>query len=527
MAIGRTLFALIALAWVSSLRAQEALPNEVLVGVAPGSDLAMPAAFLRWGMTQTDVIPQLGVRRVKLPPGSNVAQARAALGGYPFVRFVEPNYLVRPAYVPNDPSFGNQWALSKIRMAQSWDVTFGSASTVIAIIDSGIDKAHPDLVGKYVAGWDFINNDSDAQDDNGHGTYCAGIAAAATDNGIGVAGVGFNCKIMPIKVLNSVGAGSTADVAHGITYAVDNGAKVLSISLVASGGSSTLLSAVDYAYANDVSLVAASGNSGNSTPLYPAYYANSIAVAATDSSDQRASFSNFGTWVDVAAPGANILCTVLGGTYGLKSGTSMAAPHVAGLLGLLWTHYGSTSTADFIRDRLESTCDDVGTFVSKGRINGERALTDPLQKHFAPTSFSMQAGTSAGDVSFLSHSDDQRVVMRTVRSNRTNYLRWIAEFDTGASEALAGMKVTYEAFGTLTPSLAVYAWDYQASAWVLFGTVKLSGSDTTTIWNSSGSGSSFQDANGRFKLMFSYAKPARQGVQITSDFLRLTKVLAN
>jgi subtilisin family serine protease len=180
---------------------------------------------------------------------------------------------------------------------------------------------------------------------------------------------------MPVKVLNSAGNGSWADIASGIDFASTNGAKVISMSLGGSGGSATLQTAVDNAWANGVLVVAAAGNSNTTAPSYPAYYSNCIAVASTTNTDARSSFSNYGPWVDVAAPGSNIYSTYLGVGYTSLNGTSMACPHVAGLGGLLWSYLGVNTPVATIRQRIENNCDPVGNFIVHGRVNALKALT--------------------------------------------------------------------------------------------------------------------------------------------------------
>jgi type VII secretion-associated serine protease mycosin len=268
--------------------------------------------------------------------------------------------------------------LPKIKAPEAWEITTGT-DIIIAIVDTGVDLNHPDLNDKIVAGYDFVNNDDTAQDDHGHGTHVAGIAAAETDNATGVAGVSWGAKIMPVKVLDASGSGSYSDVAEGVLYACDHGAQIINLSLGGDYNSATLRSAVQTAHADGCLIVAAAGNGYGNGVDYPARYEVVMAVAATTSSDKRASFSDYGPEVDVAAPGVSICSTFLDDTYNCYyGGTSMATPHVAGLAALVWSA-NSCLTNDQVRDLIESTADDLGSagkdnYFGWGRINAHQAV---------------------------------------------------------------------------------------------------------------------------------------------------------
>jgi thermitase len=273
------------------------------------------------------------------------------------VLYVEPNFLLQAAdTIPNDPHWGLQYGLVNIRAPQGWDLTTGSAAVTIAIIDTGVDFGHPDLAGKLVAGYDFVNNDADPQDDNGHGTHVAGIAAASSNNGTGIAGVSWGARIMPVKVLNSAAGGTYANTAAGIVWAVDHGAQVINLSLGATDPSSVLEDAISYAHSQGVVIVAAAGNGNNNFVLYPARYPNVIAVARTNSANNWDD-SNYGPEIDLAAPGALIYSTVVGG-YEYKSGSSMSTGFVSGLAAILMGISGNASP-DAIEFQMESTALDI------------------------------------------------------------------------------------------------------------------------------------------------------------------------
>ena len=342
------------------------------------------------GASVVDVIEPLGVQVLKIPAGRVQEKVQAYMRENA-VEYAEPDYTAYAFNVPNDPSFSEQWGMTKIQAPDAWNISQGE-TVKIAILDTGVDQDHPDLAAKLIKN-DQNNKDftgSGSPDDfYGHGTHCAGIAAAVTANGTGVAGVACQAMIMNGKVLDNSGSGAYSWIASGIIWAADNGAKVISLSLGGFFGSTTMKNAVNYAWNKGVVVVAAAGNDGYSLPSYPAYYANCIAVAASNADDGKASFSNYGSWVDVAAPGLNIFSTVpnhantissdyLGGQleYGVLSGTSMAAPHVAGLAALVWaTSYGTTNTN--VRNRIESTADTSGTIWTSyaiERINAYEAV---------------------------------------------------------------------------------------------------------------------------------------------------------
>jgi len=277
--------------------------------------------------------------------------------GCPGALYVEPNFLLQAAdTIPNDPNWGLQYGLANIHAPQGWDLTTGSTVVTIAIIDTGVDYGHLDLVDKLVPGYDFVNNDAAPQDDNGHGTHVAGIAAASSNNGVGVAGVSWGARIMPVKVLNASGGGTYADTASGVIWAADHGAQVINLSLGGTGPSAVLADAINYAHSQGVVVVAAAGNTGSNFVLYPARYPNVIAVAKTNSTNNWDG-SNYGPEIDLAAPGASIYSTVVGG-YDYKSGSSMSTGYVSGVAAILKGIAGNTSP-DLIESQLESTALDI------------------------------------------------------------------------------------------------------------------------------------------------------------------------
>lgn len=326
-------------------------------------------------------IPQIGVQILSVPSGEVEARI-AAYRADPRVEYAEPDYIAQPVYEPNDPYYGDgtQWGPQKIQASLAWNLCTGDPNVIIAVIDSGVDPNHPDLAGKLVTGYNFLDGSTDTTDDYGHGTHVAGIAAAATDNGVGIAGVAFNSQIMPLKVYNKYTSPLYSRIASAMTYAADHGAKVINVSLGNYSSSSSLQSAVNYAWNAGCVLVGSAGNNSRSDPFYPAAYDNVVGVSATDQNDVKASWSNYGAQVAVAAPGVSIYSTYWNGgsIYAYMSGTSMAAPHVAGLTALLFAQDDTRSNAT-VRSLIEDTADDLGDagwdqYYGYGRINAYRAL---------------------------------------------------------------------------------------------------------------------------------------------------------
>ena len=282
----------------------------------------------------------------------------------------------------NDDYSGRQWAIPKIMAPQAWEITSGDNNVVIAILDTGIDKEQVDLVGKVIAEVNFT--DSPTTDDiYGHGTHIAGIIAAWAESGTGVAGLAHDCRLMNVKVADDQGRFDSSVAAKGVNWAVEHGANVINMSLVSTEPSPILEEAINYAWNKGVVVVAAAGNLVGTKVVYPAYYSNCIAVAATDSNDCVASWSSQGGWVDVAAPGVDIYSTLPDNQYGYKSGTSMAAAHVSGLAGLLFALENDRNDDGFVNDEvraaIEYGCDGLNIGAVKGRINAfysvNRALT--------------------------------------------------------------------------------------------------------------------------------------------------------
>ena len=319
---------------------------------------------------------------VKVSTGSKpAAEVQAALAASPVVDLVEPNRIRYAESVPSDPRYSSQASyLQAIHLPEAWDRVTGNDAMVLAVIDSGVQLSHPDLVGRLVPGYDFVNRDPTPEDDFGHGTMVAGIAAASTNNGVGVAGAIWSGKLMPIKVLDSRGAANDDNIAAGIRYAVDHGADVINLSLGGPGASTILQNAVDYATTNDVVVVAAAGNDGDTEPHYPAACEGVVAVGAVDNAGNLASFSSRGSWISMVAPGVSITTTTRASSYGQGSGTSFSSPLVAAVAFLLRAA-DPNATQQSIVARLMDSADDLGApgfdnFTGVGRVNAWAALDE-------------------------------------------------------------------------------------------------------------------------------------------------------
>ena len=342
---------------------QESAPGEVIVGLERGAVAAasqvMSSSLQTFGGEIIDTIPELGAVRIRLPEGQeqSFAMSTARISG---VDYAEPNYLLEAHDPPNDPKWGQQWGPRKIHVPEAWEITQGDREVLVAVVDSGLDYTHPDLADAYVdAGYDFVDDDDDPFPIwETHGTHVAGIIAAVIGNRVGIAGIA-DVSIMAVRVLGPKGRGTVWNVAHGIVYAVKKHARVINLSLGGSRKSELLEAAVQFALSAGCVVVASAGNRGGPSVSYPAAYPGVIAVSAIDEDGELADFSSYGPEVDVAAPGVDILSTVIAGKYEEFSGTSMAAPHVAGVVALMLS-VNPNLTPEQIRDILHETAKDLG-----------------------------------------------------------------------------------------------------------------------------------------------------------------------
>jgi subtilisin family serine protease len=348
------------------------VPNLLLVRFKPGlSPRRRAQALAAAGAVVDHEIGQLGVFVLRVLPARR-DQVLARLQASSLVAGAEKDEIVEELdTTPNDTDWSDQWGLQRIGLPSAWDQTKG-ANVTVAVLDTGVDAAHPDLQGAVLPGYDLTGSPAGTDDSKGHGSAVAGIIAARTNNHQGVAGICWSCSILPVKVLADDGEGSVDDVAQGIVKATDAGARVINLSLGGPAGSDTLDQAISYAVAKNVVLVAAAGNNGSSAPFYPAANPNVVSVAATDETDRLYSWSDFGSWVRVSAPGCNP-APALAGNYAIFCGTSAAAPVVSGLIALAFSLRPDADQAQVVQAVTSGT--DPLSALPQGRIDAPATLS--------------------------------------------------------------------------------------------------------------------------------------------------------
>lgn len=461
---------------------QRFVPQELLVKFKPVVGVSeINALNKRHGTSVISTNPAAHLMRLRIHGNDrSVRQLISIYRKSGKVEYAEPNYIVQASVVPNDPDFSQLWALynsgqtggtpgADISALEAWDIQIGDGSVVVAVIDSGVDYTHQDLAANIwinpdeipgngidddgngyiddVRGWDFVGNDNEPLDDNSHGTHVAGTIAALGNNGIGVTGVNWNARIMPLRFLDADGRGSIYDAILALQYATAMGAKITNNSWGGSGFSQALEDAITEADAAGTLFVTAAANNGTNndiSPIYPASYdvANIIAVAATDHDQKLANFSNYGpSSVHLGAPGVNIFSTTPNDQYKHLSGTSMATPHVAGVAALLAAELPALAHVE-IKQRLLDAVDPnpalKGKVITGGSLNAHRALLGYVPPASPPPSVifkdSMENGTNGWTVSgSLWHQSNNRSVSPT-----TSWYYGIEEFfnyNTGGRNA--------------------------------------------------------------------------------------------
>lgn len=399
-------------AFASDKLALQSQATEFAIGLHPdtttglhsltANSISLQDLFARVGaQSGYELWPGTAVYQLNLGSNADLAAAMTTLAADPHVAAVQPNYIYTvdsvaglptsapvagPQYMPlatgapNDPIYPQQWAIPQIQLDQAWNISTGKDLT-IAFLDTGVSKGHPDIGNKVVDGYNFVKDNADYQDDFGHGTFTAGIAAADTNNGIGIAGVCWACKVMSLKVLGSDGSGDSSGFVRALHYAADKGVRVISISAGDEQRDTDMGDAVNYAWSKGAFIAASSGNKPDGKPNYPAGYDNSMAVGATARLDAFTGFSSFGPYVDITAPGVGIWSSIWesgNDTYNAENGTSASCPFVAGVAALMFSVNPNLSNQQ-IRDILENSADDIGTpgwdeHYGNGRVNALRAL---------------------------------------------------------------------------------------------------------------------------------------------------------
>ncbi len=345
--------------------------------------------------------------------GRGVSDVLTDLRADPNVVYAEPDYLIQLEEVAgvavNDSMSAAQYSLDRMHVREAWSLSTGDAKP-IAVLDTGAQYSHPDLAGRLLPGWDFVNGDGDASDDNGHGTWVAGIIAANANNGIGVAGITWKNPILPVKVMSASGTGYTSNLIAGLRWAADHGAGVINMSIGGFPASTLVADAIDYAWNKGVVLVAAAGNNGKLESHYPASFPHVVSASATQADDEFTKWSNYSPNVDVSAPGASILTTncqksrtsscAYYGDYITISGTSFASPNTAAVVALIRARYPSWTPQQVV-DRLLATVDDLGfpgfdIRYGRGRVNAFRALGGSIAAAKVPARDSMELNDSLG-----------------------------------------------------------------------------------------------------------------------------------
>ncbi|HXF63558.1 MAG TPA: S8 family serine peptidase [Caldilineaceae bacterium] len=399
-------------------------PDRLMIGLAPGVTPDMAAAetaALGWEVTRVwpelaliEVTAQPRAAQATAPQAADLAAASQALLAHsPLFRYVDLDYQVQiaqtdsptqAATAPNDPLLPDQWAFPLIGAEAAWGLSIGDERVAIAVLDTGYDTSHADLQASHLwvnpaeqsgaagydddgngyvddlHGWDWVENDNEARDLHGHGTHVFGIIAAGVSNGIGVTGYGRNLSVAPLRVLDQSGTGYISDLVDALEYARAKGFRIANLSLTVSIDSPALKDAVTAARDAGILVVAAAGNT-RSTVLWPAAYPETVAVAATTNTDEHADFSNYGSAIDIAAPGSSILSTYHGNTYRHQSGTSMAGPHVSVLAGLIWSLHPDWDASQ-VMEAITATAIDVNaasapgwdSYLGAGRIDMYGAL---------------------------------------------------------------------------------------------------------------------------------------------------------
>jgi len=431
-------------------------------------------AILGQGAVQLSVSKRGGFRRMAVPSGTSMEEMLEMYRNNPSVEYAEPNYIYRAYMTPNDTYYSYQWHFPSISMEPAWDETTGTG-VLVGIIDTGVAyedygsyQQAPDLATtNFVAGYDFVNNDSHANDDGAHGTHVCGTVAQSTNNNLGCAGVAFNCTIMPIKVLDQNGSGYMSDIADGIYYAADNGCQVINMSLGGSSGSTALHDAIQYAHNAGVTIVCAAGNAGTSSPHYPASYSECISVSAVRYDDNITDYSCYGSTIDICAPGGDISVDQNGDGYGdgvlqqthadgnptdfgyyFYEGTSMASPHVAGAAAMVIAAAGGSMSPSEVRNVLEGTATDLGAsgwdqYYGHGKVNVYDAVLE-AQGGGNPPVADFTGSPTSGDAPLTVSFTDQ---------SSNNPTSWSWDFGDGATSTAQNPGHEYTAAGTYTVEL--------------------------------------------------------------------------
>ncbi|WIT13018.1 S8 family serine peptidase [Paucibacter sediminis] len=361
-------------------------PGRVLIGTRAGlSDEALAALLAPHG-AKARRLGRGALHLVELPAGASASAVRDQLARHPLLKFAELDRMVPAALTTNDPYLGSEWHLTKVGASTAWDSSQGSGVT-IAVLDTGVDATHPDLATRIVPGWNFVDNSANTADVNGHGTAVAGAATASLNNSLGVAGLAGQARLMPVRIADANAYTYWSTLAQGLTWAADQGARVANISFVGVATSQAVQDAANYMRSKGGLVVVAAGNNGVDEGIAPT--SSMLVVSATDSTDTKTSWSSYGSFVTISAPGQDIWTTTRGGGYQAWWGTSMATPVVAGVIGLMMSAQPSLSNSK-VESLLYSTSTDLGaagrdSYYGYGRVNAAAAVRAAVSATAADT----------------------------------------------------------------------------------------------------------------------------------------------
>jgi subtilisin family serine protease len=352
-------------------------PRRFLARLRPGAAARAGEFLAGTGLRRREGLESIGVWILEADPGAAAPRLERTAAA-DALEWIESDGVARAGSEPNDPCYPAQWHLRTLEGPAAWELVAGREPALLAVVDSGVDPAHPDLRGALVPGWNFLKGTRDTSDVLGHGTSVAGAAAAAANNAVGGAGVAAGVRVMPLVALDANNRASYSDIARAILYAADHGARVINVSLGGSGPSLALDRAVEYAWDRGCLVVASAMNTGDSTPHYPAASPRALAVSATTAAVTPAGFSTYGDWIDFSGPGASILTTAAGGRYAWRHGTSFAAPMVSGTLALMLAARPRASAEELVA-LLEESAEDLGApgpdpYFGRGRVHARRAV---------------------------------------------------------------------------------------------------------------------------------------------------------
>lgn len=512
---------------------KEMVANELVVKFKEGVTEEKRAALLRsLQATELSFMDRGNFSLVKAPKGTDLTGLAAKLVKLPEVESVEPNYIIKRNYTPSDPGYSKQWHLKKINAPQAWDATKGSGEIVVAVIDNGVQTNHPDLAGKIVSPYNMVTGTRSVPAGE-HGTHVAGIIAASI-NKKGVVGVAPNVKIMPVNVFEGDGA-TSYDVAYGIVYAVDHGANVINLSL--GGYSATLYEAeaVQYAISKGVVLVAAAGNDDTDLPTYPAAFDPVIAVSATDSRDQITNFSNYGYYIDFAAPGVDIYSTFPGSSYKELDGTSMATPIVSGTAALVLSKNPLLSTGE-VENILRKSVVDLGrkgwdVFYGYGRIDAYKAVKNtpsPLSSLSAAGTFTMK-GNNRTSFSLSAYKKGLMVTVY-VKDNKGHVVRTIVKNKAWSRNQISiswdGKQDNGAFVGQGTYTVVVQVSNGRESV-IRTKQIKVVDNVVPAIQLSTSTVSFSPKAKGKVSIPFTLNKKAKVTAQVYDSKNKLVKTIAN